>query len=49
MNKRTTQYSRETVMNDYLSEINISRDNLKKRLNKEKQDSNDLRTRQLEN
>ena len=36
MNKKTVQYSRRTIMNDYVSKTNLSRNNLKKRLNREK-------------
>ena len=44
MNKELIQYIRESVTNDYMSEINFQRYNLEKKLNKEKQSPNDIRT-----
>ena len=44
INKESTQYIKESVMNDYTNKINLQRHNLKEELNKEKQNSNDVRT-----
>ena len=44
MNKRSTQYTRESVTNDHINKTNLQRHNLKERLDEEKQDSNDVRT-----
>ena len=45
MDERIIQYFEETTMNDFMNGINLSRDNSEKRLNKEKQDSNNLQSR----
>ena len=43
MNEETVQYLGELVINDYVSEIDLQRYNPEKRLDKEKQSSNDVR------
>ena len=47
MNKESTQYIRESVTNDHVSGINFQKRNPEKRLDKEKQDSNNVRTRRI--